>query len=134
MEKENDFLRKNTYLLKQYQYYDYQSKKNKNCTYSKNRWNQFWTSDTSNRTSHKKSNSKKNSKAHQQSRLLEDIWGLFEIPQNVKKSVKLTKKLKEILKVIRLNGIILTWRYWSNKWYEKHFPKRKWQSYFKILY
>ena len=29
MEKENDFLRKNTYLLKQYQYYDYQSKKNK---------------------------------------------------------------------------------------------------------
>ena len=109
-------------------------KKNKNCTYSKNRWNQFWTSDTSNRTSHKKSNSKKNSKAHQQSRLPEDIWGLFEIPQNVKKSVKLTKKLKKILKVIRLNGIILTWRYWSNTWYEKHFPKRKWQSYFKILY
>ena len=29
MEKENDFLRKNTYLLKQYQYYDYQSKKKK---------------------------------------------------------------------------------------------------------
>ena len=49
------------------------NQKKQNCTYSKNRWNQFWTSDASNRTSHKKSNSKKNSKAHQQSRLLEDI-------------------------------------------------------------